>query len=96
MRQVCTDFENSGLDEKHKSLFRFLVKVNEDSPRISRSDIEELHQAGWTDEAIYFAVTVCALFHFYNRWIDATGVHPISDEATGAGAKRMAQTGYVR
>jgi len=24
---------------------------------------------------------VCALFNFYNRWIDATGVHALSDEA---------------
>jgi hypothetical protein len=28
---------------------------------------------GWDDEAIYFTVTVCALFNFYNRRIDANG-----------------------
>jgi hypothetical protein len=33
---------------------------------------------------------------FYNRWIDATGVHPMSDEAHREGAKRSAQHGYVR
>jgi hypothetical protein len=37
--------------------------------------MQPLHAAGWTDEAIYCAITVCALFNFYNRWIDATGVH---------------------
>jgi hypothetical protein len=52
--------------------------------------------AGWTDEAIYFAITVCALFNFYNRWIDATGVHALSDEAHRQGGKRSAQFGYVR
>jgi hypothetical protein len=44
----------------------------------------------------YFAITVCALFNFYNRWIDAAGVHPLSDEAHRDGGKRMATHGYVR
>lgn len=33
-----------------------------------------LKAAGWTDEALYDAISVCALFNFYNKWIDATGV----------------------
>ena len=36
------------------------------------------------------AVTVCALFNFYNRWIDAASVHVMSDEAHHQGGKRMA------
>ena len=55
-----------------------------------------INAAGWTDEAIYFAITVCALFNFYNRWIDASGVHALSDEAHREGGKRMALHGYVR
>ena len=70
--------------------------MNRDSPRIGPEDIEELHAVGWTDEALYFAITVCALFNFYNRWIDATGVHALSDEAHRQGGKRSAQFGYVR
>ena len=48
------------------------------------------------DEELYFAITVCALFNFYNRWIDATGVHRLSDEMHRAGGKRSAKGGYVR
>ena len=51
---------------------------------------------GWTDEAAYFAITVCALFNFYNRWIDASGVHALSDEAHRVGGKRTAVNGYAR
>jgi hypothetical protein len=71
-------------------------KVNEDSPRITPADIAPLHGAGWDDEAIYFAITVCALFNFYNRWIDASGVHALSDEAHRLGGKRTAAHGYIR
>ncbi len=93
---VLGDLETSVLDERHKALFRFVAKVNADSPRIGPGDMEVLHAAGWDDEAIYYAITVCALFNFYNRWIDASGVHAMSEEAHRAGGKRTAIHGYVR
>ncbi len=96
MWSVLRDLENSALDGRHKALFRFVDKVNRDSPRITPADIEPLYAAGWDDEAVYFAITVCALFNFYNRWIDASGVHALSDEAHRAGGKRTALHGYVR
>ena len=40
-----------------------------------------MHRAGWTDEAVYDAINVCGLFNFYNRWIDATGVCEMPEEA---------------
>jgi alkylhydroperoxidase family enzyme len=93
---VLADLESSLLDDRHKALFRFVDKVNHDSPRITPADLESVRAAGWDDEAIYFAITVCALFNFYNRWIDATGVHAMSDEAHREGGKRMATQGYAR
>ena len=52
------DFESSTLDERHKVLFRFIDKVNDDSPRTTAADLDIVRAAGWTDEAIYFAITV--------------------------------------
>ena len=75
---------------------RFVRKVNNESVTIQPEDIAALHAEGYTDEAIYYAITVCALFNFYNRWIDASGVHPMSDGAHAAGAKRSAIHGYSR
>ncbi len=96
MKGVLRDLETSGLDERHKALLRFVDRVNRESPRIAADDMKPLYAAGWDDEAIYFAVTVCALFNFYNRWIDATGVHALSDEAHREGGRRTAAHGYVR
>jgi hypothetical protein len=93
---VLSGIESSALDERHKALFRFIDKVNQDSPRIRPADLDIVRAAGWSDDAIYFAITVCALFNFYNRWIDATGVHAMSEEAHREGGKRMATHGYVR
>lgn len=96
MQSVLRDLETSYLGEKDKALFRFVAKVNHQSPRITSEDMAPLYEAGWEDEAIYYAITVCALFNFYNRWIDATGVHALSDEAHKEGGKRTAAHGYVR
>jgi alkylhydroperoxidase family enzyme len=93
---VLRDLETSGLAEKEKALFRFVAQVNHDSPKISAGDIAQLHAAGWTDEAVYYAITVCALFNFYNRWIDAAGVHAMSEEAHRMYGARTAQHGYSR
>ena len=49
--------------------------MNEQSNLVRREDIDRLKAAGWSEEAIYDAISVCALFKFYNAWIDATGVH---------------------
>lgn len=96
VRSVLEDVEASALPENEKALLRFVDKVNSDSQHIGPPDIDALHAAGWTDEALYYAVTVCALFNFYNRWIDATGVHALSDEAHRQGGLRSADSGYVR
>lgn len=90
------DLETSALKPEEKVLLRFVDKVNRQSPEITAADMQPLYEAGWDDAAIYYAITVCALFNFYNRWIDASGVHALSDEAHRQGGKRMAQSGYVR
>ncbi len=93
---VVGDLETSRLTEKEKALFRFVDKVNSRSQEISPEDMPPLYAAGWDDEVIYYAITVCALFNFYNRWIDASGVHALSDEAHRQNAARSASAGYVR
>jgi alkylhydroperoxidase family enzyme len=96
VRGVLRDPATSKLDDRHKALFAFLDRVNHDAPSLGADDAARLRALGWTDEELYLAITVVALFNFYNRWIDATGVHALSDEAHRAGGRRMAKGSYVR
>jgi len=89
------DLETCGLSERDKALLRFVRKVNHRAWEIDADDMKPLYDVGWTDEAIYYAITVCALFNFYNRWIDATGVHVMSEEAHVEYGKRTAMHGYI-
>ena len=95
VRLVIEDLDTAPLPENEKILLRFVAKVNRESHTVTPADMAPLHAAGWTDEAIFYAITVCALFNFYNRWVDATGVHAMSDEAHRKRAKFSAKSGYV-
>ena len=90
------DLESSSLSNAEKVMLRFVDKVNHDSVNVTPDDMQILYASGWNDEQIYYAITICSLFNFYNRWIDAAGVHALSDATHREGAKRSAIHGYVR
>lgn len=96
VQAAVADLDAAPLTAAERALLRFSAKVNGDSAAIRAADMVALYALGWTDAAIYSAITVTALFNFYNRWIDATGVHALSDADHAAGAQRSAVTGYAR
>jgi uncharacterized peroxidase-related enzyme len=90
------DVDASPLAEKDKALLRFVGMVTIDLPSVTRAKVDALRDAGWDDEAIYFAISTCALFNFYNRWITASGVPEMSAEAHRLQGKNIATRGYIR
>jgi uncharacterized peroxidase-related enzyme len=89
------DLESSRLEARDKALLRFVGKVTTNLPGVVGEDVAAVRAAGWDDEAIYFAISACALFNFYNRWISATGVPEMSPEAHRLQGRNLAR-GYVR
>jgi alkylhydroperoxidase family enzyme len=74
---VCRDYATAPIPARDKAMFAYLAKLNDAPGSIRKADVEELTAAGWGDAEIYDAVTVCALFAFFNRWIDGTGVEDV-------------------
>ncbi|HSR41737.1 MAG TPA: hypothetical protein VLL48_06190 [Longimicrobiales bacterium] len=69
--------------------------MSRESNQTTREDVEAVKAAGWSEEAVYDAVTVCSLFRFYNAWVDSTGVHDMPAAAYEASGERLATGGYV-
>jgi alkylhydroperoxidase family enzyme len=92
---VLDDYTTAPFSERERTLFAFLAKMIEASTSIRQADVDEALAAGWTDEALYDAITVCALFQFYNNWIDATGVSDMPAFAYEMSGKRLATRGYA-
>jgi alkylhydroperoxidase family enzyme len=92
---VLRDPRTAPISDADKALFLFVEKVNRVSNQVRREDMDAVRAAGWSEEAIYDAVTVCALFNFYNIWVDATGVHDMPAAAYQASGHRLATEGYA-
>jgi alkylhydroperoxidase family enzyme len=92
---VLDDYRTAPIGDAEKALFAFIDKMNRESTAIGPADVEAARAAGWTDEALYDAITVCALFNFYNKWIDATGVGDMPAAAYLASGERLGTVGYA-
>jgi hypothetical protein len=92
---VLDDYTTAPISAKDRALFALIASVVEDSTSIGPGDLERARAAGWTDEALYDAITVCALFQFYNTWIDATGVSDMPAIGYEISGKRLAEFGYA-
>jgi len=81
------------VEGRFAALLGLIEKVVRDSSTVTRDDIEAVKASGWDDGAIYDAVTVCALFMFYNTWVGGCGVPALPDYAPSG--KRLAAEGYA-
>ncbi len=96
MLAALEDLEGAPLPERDKVLYRYVRKVNRTPSACEQADVDAVKAAGWSEAAIYDAVTVCAIFNFFNRWIDGTGVPDVPErfyeerlDAGGDGGYRM-------
>lgn len=94
MEAVLENVDTAPISEKDRALYAFIRKANAESTSIRQADVDIVRTAGWSDEALYDAITVHALFRFYNTWIDATGVSDMPAFAYDMSGKRLATLGY--
>jgi alkylhydroperoxidase family enzyme len=96
VRSVLAGEETDTVSKKDRALYSFIRKTVHDSLSIKQDDVDRVRAAGWSDSAIYDAITVCALFQFYNTWIDASGVQDMPASAYDMSGRRLATDGYAR
>jgi hypothetical protein len=92
--EVLHDFETSRLDAAHKELFRYITKLATNPSQVTASDIAKLKAAGWSEEAIYDALTVTSLFKFYNTWNNGSGVQHLTVADYAHSGHRLLTMGY--
>jgi uncharacterized peroxidase-related enzyme len=92
--EVLHDVESSRLDLRHKELFRYVRKLAENPALVTSMDISRLKESGWSEEAIYDALTVAAVFKFYNTWNNGAGVEQMSSSDYVHSGERLITMGY--
>ena len=90
VKAVCEDFESASISDAEKALLRYVAVVNDTPAKTSEADVQAARDAGWSDPALFDALTVCAIFNFFNRWLDGAG---LPDVPAGFYEERIAQHG---
>ena len=94
VHEVLHDVETSRLDERDKALFRYVGKLAENPNGVTSSDVGQLKAAGWSEEAIFDALTVASVFRFYNTWNAGAGVQPMLPADYAHSGKVLRNLGY--
>lgn len=92
MTSVIDDYRSAAIDAKFAELLVLIEKAARNASTVTVEDVDAVRAAGWSDEAIYDAITVCALFAFYTTWVDGSGVPGLDDYS--ASGNRLATQGY--
>lgn len=92
--EVLRDLDGSRLDDADKALLRFVGKVVKDRAGITASDVDLVKAAGFSEEAIYDALTVASLFCFYNTWNAGAGVRDMNAAGYAYSGEVLKKRGY--
>ena len=93
---VVRGLENSALDDREKTLFRFVEKVHHRAQQITAQDMQPSMRPGGTmRRSITSSPSARCSTSTIGGWAPA-GVHVLSDEAHRLAGKRSAETGYIR
>lgn len=91
---LLADIETADIDERMRALLWYVGKVTKEPARVSPADAQRVLDAGWDEQALHDAVSVCALFNFMNRFVSGLGVSAGEDYLEVSG-NRLADHGYA-
>ncbi|MBV1889613.1 MAG: peroxidase, partial [Gammaproteobacteria bacterium] len=74
MAALLEDIDSAAIDANFKPLLHYVKKLTQTPSRITVADADRVRAAGWSDDALHSAITVCALHNFFNRWVEGAGV----------------------
>ncbi|MCI0434093.1 MAG: peroxidase-related enzyme [Gemmatimonadetes bacterium] len=79
IRSAVNDPGMSLLPAHMRPLLRFVKKLTRAPSSIRDADRDAVLAAGWSEEALYYAVLTCALFNAMNRIVDGMGITTSAD-----------------
>jgi uncharacterized peroxidase-related enzyme len=68
------NLEKAQLSEGERALLDYVKVLTLEPAKVKDADVERLRRTGWTDEQIFEASFITALFAFFNRMADAYGL----------------------
>jgi hypothetical protein len=92
--RLLEDVTAAPVDEALKPILRYVRKLTLTPAKMTQADADMVFAAGWSEQALHDAVSVCALFNFMNRFVEGHGIKG-SPGYFGLAAKRLFELGAV-
>jgi len=73
---LAANYRRARLTAREQALLEFAYQITVDSATMSPADVQRLRSLGYSDEAIFEAAQVAAMFNFTNRLANAMGWVP--------------------
>lgn len=71
---LMEDIASSPVDDRLKPILRYVQKLTLAPSQVDSSDAAAVFAEGWDEQALFDAISVCALFNFMNRIVEGTGI----------------------
>ncbi len=97
-QQLVDDIDTAPVDEKLKPVLRYVRKLTLTPDRMTDDDAKACYRAGWNEEDLTIAISVCASWNWFNRMILGHGIDKKWDETVFRDRKApefMSQVGYA-
>lgn len=90
---LLISIDDAPIDEKLKPLLRYVQKLTRTPSRMTAADVAAVRAAGWSEDALFDAICICAFNNLMNRVVDAVGIEGTEEEHRESG-RRLATLGY--
>lgn len=91
---LMADVATSAVDDRLKPILAYVGKLTRTPSMMTDADADAVYAAGWDEQALFDAVSVCGLFNLMNRIVEGSGIKSNPLEADQAEMEaRMARMG---
>ncbi len=84
---LIENVDTSDVEERLKPILHYVAKLTRNPASVRPSDAESVQAAGWSDDALFDAISICALFNFMNRIVEGSGVVTSPEARAGTAAR---------
>lgn len=71
---LTRDVQTAPVDERMKPVLALVRTLTLTPAKVREAEVEAVYTAGWDEQALHDAVSVCALFNFMNRLVEGLGI----------------------
>ena len=92
---LLTDLPGAPVEEPMKPVLELVRTLTLTPSQVSEAMVSALYAAGWDEQAVHDAVSVCALFNLMNRLVEGLGIIAGADYFATASRRLAGEAGYA-